>query len=243
MKLYNSCRLACELFVKRLQPLKMRMYICRACGTRPEKNTNKINKSERDAVRRKIKGRTLSCACAMKVAVVGAGVIGLSAAYCLAERFRDAGVSVTVIAEKFSPNTTSDKAGAFTQPAVGYPKTTECDARSQQWTLDTFKHFSSLYHTETAAEIELSLVSGYKFVDCSTEPPPWKDFNLGFRCIPADSPEVQALIQTPTSHSKFSVWAFSTYLVDCRFYLPWLMAGFIYKEGRSGGTKAVEELG
>ena len=98
--------------------------------------------------------------------------------YCLAERFRDAGVSVTVIAEKFSPNTTSDKAGAFTQPAVGYPKTTEYDARSQQWTLDTFKHFSSLYHTEAAVEIELSLVSGYKFVDCSTEPtPPWKNFN------------------------------------------------------------------
>ena len=148
---------------------------------------------------------------------------------------------MTVIAEKFSPNTTSDKAGAFTQPAVGYPKTTEYDARSQQWTLDTFKHFSSLYHTEAAAEMELSLVSGYKFVDCSTEPPPWKDCNLGFHCIPADSPEVQALIQTPTSHSKLSV---STYLVDCRFYLPWLLAGFIRRGGmvEQRRLKGLDEL-
>ena len=164
----------------------------------------------------------------MKVAVVGAGVVGLSTAYCIAEKFLDAGVSVTVIADKFSPNTTSDKAGAFAQPAVVLPKKSECDA---QWTLDTFNHFYSLYNTKAAAEIELSLVSGYKFVDSTAEPPHSKDFRLGVRCISPESPEVQGLIQTPKSSASLSVWAFSTYIVDCRHYLPWLMAGFKKRGG------------
>jgi D-amino-acid oxidase len=41
-----------------------------------------------------------------RVFVVGAGVCGMSAAVNLAENMRDA--QVTVVAEKFSPNTTSD---------------------------------------------------------------------------------------------------------------------------------------
>ena len=46
------------------------------------------------------------------VAVVGAGVIGLTSAYSI--KLFDENADVTVFAEKFSPNTTSDgAAGAF----------------------------------------------------------------------------------------------------------------------------------
>ena len=46
------------------------------------------------------------------VAVIGAGVIGLTSAYSI--KLFDENVDVTVFAEKFSPNTTSDgAAGAF----------------------------------------------------------------------------------------------------------------------------------
>jgi len=45
----------------------------------------------------------------MRVVVVGAGVIGLSSALILAE----AGYKVHLIADKFSPDTTSDGAGAL----------------------------------------------------------------------------------------------------------------------------------
>ena len=50
-----------------------------------------------------------------RVAVVGAGVIGLSAAVCLAETYGRQ-LDITVIAEHFSPNTTSDRAGATIMP-------------------------------------------------------------------------------------------------------------------------------
>ena len=53
----------------------------------------------------------------LKVAVVGAGVIGLSAALHLTERFPGL-LDVTVIADRFTPDTTSDKAGMiFKLPA------------------------------------------------------------------------------------------------------------------------------
>jgi 2-polyprenyl-6-methoxyphenol hydroxylase-like FAD-dependent oxidoreductase len=45
----------------------------------------------------------------VKIAIIGAGVVGLSCAHVIQERFP--GIPVTIIAEKFSPETTSDGAG------------------------------------------------------------------------------------------------------------------------------------
>ncbi len=45
-----------------------------------------------------------------RVAIVGAGVIGLSVGLCLTETFKDQ-LDVTIIADKFTPDTTSDRAG------------------------------------------------------------------------------------------------------------------------------------
>jgi len=42
----------------------------------------------------------------MRVTVVGAGIIGTTAAFRIKRRFPD--LEITVLAEKFSPNTTSD---------------------------------------------------------------------------------------------------------------------------------------
>lgn len=50
----------------------------------------------------------------VKVAVVGAGIIGLSSATVIQERFPD--LSVTLFAEKFSPGTTSDGAAGLWWP-------------------------------------------------------------------------------------------------------------------------------
>ena len=48
------------------------------------------------------------------VAVVGGGIIGLSSAVCILER--DPRVKVTLIADKFTPNTTSDGAAGLIMP-------------------------------------------------------------------------------------------------------------------------------
>lgn len=54
----------------------------------------------------------------VRVAVVGAGVVGLSTAVCVAEALPFC--SVTVLADKFSPDTTSDGAAGVLSP-TWYP--------------------------------------------------------------------------------------------------------------------------
>ena len=49
-----------------------------------------------------------------RVAVLGAGIIGLSTAVCLQEA--DPSLDITIIAEKFSPDTTSDGAAGIWSP-------------------------------------------------------------------------------------------------------------------------------
>lgn len=50
----------------------------------------------------------------MKIAIIGAGIIGVSTAYRLKTTFPD--LDVTVISKDFSPNTVSDVAAGFWEP-------------------------------------------------------------------------------------------------------------------------------
>ena len=75
--------------------------------------------------------------------VVGAGVIGLSAAVHLCERFGD-GLDITLVADKFSPDTTGDKAGMLIYPADwnqsdSLLSESEEQKTSLRWASETFK--------------------------------------------------------------------------------------------------------
>lgn len=63
----------------------------------------------------------------VRVVVVGAGVVGLSTAVCIAEALPFC--SVTVVAEKFSPDTTSDGAAGI-MFAGFFPGKQLCDRAS-----------------------------------------------------------------------------------------------------------------
>ena len=167
----------------------------------------------------------------LKMAVVGAGVIGLSTAYHLSAKY---GASVTVIAERFSPDTTSDRAGGLIQPVIvdcKAQKALESDVRQQQWTRDTFEHLHSLYHSTVAAEIEMSMVSGYDFQSTTTELPWWKDMVYGFRRIPIDSHEIRKVVPPPKFHENMCAWGFSAYMLDGSRYLPWLLGKITERGG------------
>lgn len=51
------------------------------------------------------------------VAIVGAGIVGLTTAFTIQEKFGSA-ISVTVFAETFTPNTTGDVAAGVLSPYV-----------------------------------------------------------------------------------------------------------------------------
>ena len=76
--------------------------------------------------------------------VVGAGVIGLSTAVHLSERFGDA-LEVTIVADKFSPDTTADQAGTILLPVdwnaddVANTSQKKKNRRIEQWAETTFQ--------------------------------------------------------------------------------------------------------
>lgn len=60
---------------------------------------------------------------ALNIAVLGAGVVGLTTAIELKKQFRD--VAVDVIAEKFNTNTTSSVAAGIFRPGTSFCGPTE----------------------------------------------------------------------------------------------------------------------
>ncbi|MDQ6531950.1 FAD-dependent oxidoreductase [Flavobacterium sp. LHD-85] len=78
-----------------------------------------------------------------KVLIIGAGVSGLTTAYCLAE----AGYKVKVLSKEFSPDITSNVAGALWEwpPAVcGYHSDLVSLERSKEWCMRSYDKFYQL---------------------------------------------------------------------------------------------------
>uniref|UniRef100_A0A8C3M8G1 D-aspartate oxidase n=1 Tax=Geospiza parvula TaxID=87175 RepID=A0A8C3M8G1_GEOPR len=141
----------------------------------------------------------------MQVAVVGAGVIGLSTALCITETCPSC--SVTVLSDQFSPNTTSDVAAGMLIPHI-YPDTPI--HRQKQWFQETFTYLFAISNSAQASEAGIHLVSGSP----KEELPFWSDIVLGFR------PMSEAELQKFPQH-RFGQ-AFTTLKCDCPPYLLWL---------------------
>uniref|UniRef100_A0A8C8WH06 D-aspartate oxidase n=1 Tax=Panthera leo TaxID=9689 RepID=A0A8C8WH06_PANLE len=93
----------------------------------------------------------------VRIAVVGAGVVGLSTAMCVSKLVPRC--SITVISDKFSPDTTSDVAAGMLIPHV-YPNTPIPTLK--QWFRETFDHLFAIANSAEAEDAGVHLVSGLK---------------------------------------------------------------------------------
>ncbi|XP_010075695.1 PREDICTED: D-aspartate oxidase-like, partial [Pterocles gutturalis] len=148
---------------------------------------------------------------APKVAVVGAGVIGLSTALCIRETWPSC--SVTVLSDQFSPNTTSDVAAGMLIPHT-YPGTPT--HVQKQWFKETFSYLFAISNSAEASEAGIHLISGWQVFKNTPEEelPFWSDVVLGFRAM--SEAELQKF-----PHHRFGQ-AFTTLKCDCPPYLLWL---------------------
>ncbi|XP_006879103.1 PREDICTED: D-aspartate oxidase [Elephantulus edwardii] len=147
----------------------------------------------------------------VRVAVVGAGVIGLSTALCISKLVPQS--SITVISDKFTPNTTSDVAAGMLIPH------TYADAsihKQKQWFRETFEHLLEIANSSEAGDAGVHLVSGWQiFQNLPTEEVPfWADVVLGFRKMTG------AELKKFPRHAFGQ--AFTTLKCECPAYLPWL---------------------
>ncbi|XP_014820133.1 PREDICTED: D-aspartate oxidase isoform X2 [Calidris pugnax] len=148
---------------------------------------------------------------APKVAVVGAGVVGLSTALCITETCPSC--SVTVLSDQFSPDTTSDAAAGILIPHT-YPGTPT--HVQKQWFKETFTYLFAISNSAEASEAGIHLVSGWQVFKNSPkeELPFWSDIVLGFRQM--SKAELQKFPQHQFGQ------AFMTLKCDCPPYLLWL---------------------
>ncbi|XP_046561530.1 D-amino-acid oxidase-like isoform X2 [Haliotis rubra] len=103
----------------------------------------------------------------LKVCVIGAGIIGLSSAIQIQERVGQG--EITLVADKFSPETTGDGSGGFWKPHI-------------RWSETTWKHLISIAMSPLAAQAEAYMVSGYSLSSRSQyQEEWWKDLVLGYR--------------------------------------------------------------
>ncbi|KAG7489630.1 D-amino-acid oxidase [Solea senegalensis] len=149
----------------------------------------------------------------MRVAVIGAGVIGLSTAQSIYEHYHSTVTPLTieVYADRFTPLTTSDGAAGFWQPYL-YDKG---NVNETQWNKETFDYLLSFLNSPESIKMGIFLQSGYNVCTEPTPDPSFKDSVLGFRNL--SDRELQLF-------PGYSYGWFNTALmVEGKTYLPWLM--------------------
>ncbi|XP_053489403.1 D-aspartate oxidase [Ictalurus furcatus] len=147
----------------------------------------------------------------VQVVVIGAGVVGMSTAVCIAEALPFC--TVTVLAEKFSPDTTSDVAAGILLPKEiqGVPL-----ERQQRWFKGTFDHLLTITESPQTSEAGVFMSSGYQIFKevPSITKPYWADIVFGFR------------IMTDREMKRFPNYKFgqaiTTLKCESLRYLPWL---------------------
>lgn len=141
---------------------------------------------------------------ALPVAVVGAGVIGLSTAWVLRER----GYSVRVYAKNFSPHTTSDLAGAQWSPSAVTRGDTELEQRRFDDMLTrAYRRFASLEGSEYGIFRRANYVAG--------------DWGGPLDHIPAGLiPPCQRLIRLPFRGTSHPGRLYQSFLIEPPIYLP-----------------------
>uniref|UniRef100_A0A8D0BJL8 D-amino-acid oxidase n=1 Tax=Salvator merianae TaxID=96440 RepID=A0A8D0BJL8_SALMN len=149
----------------------------------------------------------------MRVAVIGAGVIGLSTALCICDQYHSLSrpLDIEIYADKFTPYTTSDGVAGFWQPYL-YDKG---NIQETIWNKETFDYLLQHVHSPEAREMGLFLISGYNIFTEPVPDPSWKDIVLGFRHLTWKELEL---------FPGYSYGWFNTALMlEGKSYLPWLM--------------------
>ncbi|XP_077991657.1 D-aspartate oxidase-like [Glandiceps talaboti] len=157
-----------------------------------------------------------------KVGVIGAGMIGLSSAVNILENIPN--LEVTIIADKFSPNTTGDGIPGLCMPyQVG---TSQQVHQQKQWVEDSFRHFESILKTEDSYIAGVGLISGWQVQKTPVlEDPYWSKIVYNYRRVSTE--EISRLFTTV----KFGVF-YTLFRIDMKTYLRWLMERFLNQGGK-----------
>ncbi|GFR97420.1 D-aspartate oxidase-like, partial [Elysia marginata] len=158
---------------------------------------------------------------AHRVAVIGAGAVGLSAAVNVQQSIP--GVEVTIISDKFDENTTSWGAGGIFRLDLDYhPK--EDHEKIRDWAIKSWEHYSNLAHSDDAVESGMSFVAGTLLYNVPKDQAysVMSELTFDFQHLGPD----QLKQLNPNASHKYG-YSFSTLLTHTGTYLKWLMKQFL----------------
>ena len=159
-----------------------------------------------------------------RIAIVGAGVSGLSVGLCVKESLRKA-VEVTIISDRFSPSgITSDGAGAMFMAGMSNYKVAGNAADkfrkdSKRWSTVTFHRLTNLY--QNRSQRKAAGIEEFTMFLCYNEKHelPWfRDLYSDFKVLSAAEAGLPSRLQT--------VWSFTTFCIQPLKYLQWLTVQF-----------------
>lgn len=156
----------------------------------------------------------------VKIAIIGAGVVGLSCATVIQERFPH--IPVTIIADKFSPETTSDGAAGLWWPFL-LSDTPEEDI--YKYAKGTWKYLETLWNSPNGGKLGVSLIPCIKTSDKEEAIPSVSDFVYGFQTL---STNELAAYKKPEWKQGFR---FITYTCEGSKLMPHLLQQFLANKG------------
>ncbi|XP_074643806.1 D-amino-acid oxidase-like [Tubulanus polymorphus] len=158
----------------------------------------------------------------LKVAVIGAGIIGVSTALRVLES-NPGKVDVRIFSGRQSPFNTSDVAAGFWEPI--YMSNTAPELQSR-WGVETYKFLEKYVNHDVGRNAGIFYLSGYQlFPEQEVKSPPWKDLIPDFRLLTREE-----LDRYPGSKSGFF---FTSLIAQGSKLIPWLTERFLALGGKS----------
>ncbi|CAO1442165.1 unnamed protein product [Diamesa serratosioi] len=162
-----------------------------------------------------------------KVVVIGAGVNGLSAAVKVAEYYLRENVSITLVSDQISPNTTGDGSAGLWGP---YYCGITPDDKIVQWSRQTHDFFHKLWFDGLAEEVGIIMIPVYRLTtEAQGYPEPsWKDIVHGYRNL-----STRELEQMSVEHDRKYTGGshFVSYCCEPTKFLPYLFKRFLAAGG------------
>lgn len=167
-----------------------------------------------------------------RVAVVGAGVVGLSTALCIQKNIP--GCSVTVVADRFIEDTLSFGAAGFFRPDENIGPALNF---TRGWFRATFRHFETLLRDNSGEAAGIKRLSGYAL--SSNNPDKLVNGTMRELCVGLRQMSEQELRNFPPKY-KHGIF-YNSILADPRKYLKWL-TDQITQNGGQFRTQVIKDL-
>ncbi|XP_075976028.1 D-amino acid oxidase 1 [Anticarsia gemmatalis] len=147
------------------------------------------------------------------IAVVGAGVVGLTVAKLLQEQLNNC--NITVIADKYNNETTSHVAAGIFRPGTSFKGPT--DEITKRWIDRSWNYWDDILKTSEAPQLGVMSLSTYIF---SKQNPHVTKNHLIEDLVPIYRAASEAELTLGPQGTKYGAF-FSTLKVECESYLPY----------------------